>query len=234
MRLSTDRAKAAGYDLNDVQIKAAQKWRDIDPNAPEDDLYAWVDQYMSPQGQWSEQLDQMRQVLNAPQERSFAGQIWDGYKNNLLVQDIVETAIATLGIAGAQALFSDMTMQEIAGAAAVGVGAGMVGRPLGDRLGRAGGRFADKQFPETSQKLMDDMQKNVEAAKAVGGKAVDEVLQAKMQHHMPEGRGFFEGMGSINGRAYGDNLAQAAVGLAAPAVLGNQAAASEPEVVAVS
>ena len=81
---------------------------------------------------------------------------------------------------------------------------------------------------------MDNMQEGVAQAKAMGGKAVDEVLQAKMQHHMPEGRGFFEGMGSIYGRTYGDNLAQAAVGLAAPAVLGNQAAASEPEVVAVS
>ena len=163
-----------------------------------------------------------------------AGQAWQGYKNNLLVQDIVETAIATLGIAGAQALFSDMSMEEIAAAAAVGVGAGMAGRPVGDRLGRAGGRFADKQFPDSSKMLMDNMQEGVEQAKAMGGKAMDEVLQAKMQHHMPEGRGFFEGMGSIYGRAYGDNLAQAAVGLAAPAVLGNQAATSEPEVVVAS
>ena len=224
MRLSKDRAKAAGYDLNDEQIKAAQKVyseQGFGTEKSEADIYAWVNQYMSPQSA-------------GPQERSFAGQIWDGYKNNLLVQDIVETAIATLGIAGAQALFSDMTMQEIAGAAAVGVGAGMAGRPLGDRLGRAGGRLADRQFPGSSQRLMDNMQEGVAQAKAMGGKAVDEVLQAKLQHHMPEGRGFFEGMGSIYGRTYGDNLAQAAVGLAAPVVFGNQAAASEPEVVAVS
>ena len=228
MRLSRDRAKAVGYDLTDEQVMFAERLYDqhaaaVGTKKAEVDVYAWVNQYMSPEGQPA-----------VPQERSFAGQLWDGYKNNLLVQDIVETAVATLGIAGAQALFSDMTMQEIAGAAAVGVGAGMAGRPLGDRLGRAGGRFADKQFPGSSKMLMDNMQEGVEQAKAMGGKAMDEVLQAKMKHHMPEGRGFFEGMGSIYGRAYGDNLAQAAVGLAAPAVLGNQAAASEPEVVAVS
>ena len=224
MRLSKDRAKAAGYDLNDEQIKAAQKVyseQGFGTEKSEADIYAWVNQYMSPQSA-------------GPQERSFAGQIWDGYKNNLLVQDIVETAVATLGIAGAQALFSDMTMQEIAGAAAIGVGAGMAGRPLGDRLGRGAGRVMDQQFPKSSKAAMDNMQYGLEQAKAMGGKAVDEVLQAKLQHHMPEGRGFFEGMGSIYGRTYGDNLAQAAVGLAAPVVFGNQAAASEPEVVAVS
>ena len=150
-----------------------------------------------------------------------AGQAWNGYKNNLLVQDIVETAVATLGIAGAQALFTDMSPEEILMSSGVGVGAAMVGRPMGDRAGRAIGRMADKRYPQASKGWQNNLDESMAAIKAIGGEGMDEVMQAKMQHHFADGRGAFEGTGSIYGRQYGDNLAQLAVGAVAPSLLGS-------------
>lgn len=152
--------------------------------------------------------------------RQFAGQAWSAYKNNLLVQDIVETAITTLGFAGAQALFSEMSPEEIAASAGVGVGAAIVGRPIGDRVGRMAGRYADKRFPEFSAEYGRSLDQTMAEIKQVGGAGADEILQAKMKHHMAEGRGPLEGMGSIMGRQYGDNAAQGLVALAAPLVTG--------------
>lgn len=149
-----------------------------------------------------------------------AGRAWAAYKDNLLVQDIVETAIATLGIAGAQALFSEMSPEEIAMSGAVGVGAAAVGRPAGDRLGRAVGRMADERYPQSSAAWGRNMQEARDMVRDVGGDSANALMQAKMQHHFPDGRGAFEGTGSIYGRQYGDNIAQAVVGLAAPALLG--------------
>lgn len=149
----------------------------------------------------------------------YATQAWSAYKNNLLVQDIVETAIATLGIAGTQALFTDMSPEEIAMSAGLGVGAAAVGRPVGDRLGRAIGGIADKRFPEFSKAYGQGIEDSMAGLKQVGGAAADEVMQAKIKHHMA-GRGPIEGMGSIMGRQYGDNVAQAAIGLATPFIFG--------------
>lgn len=55
----------------------------------------------------------------------------------------------------------------------------------------------------------------------VAGDAGNEMMQAKMKHHFDvPGRGPLEGLGSVYGRQYGDNIAQGVVGLAAPALIG--------------
>ena len=143
-----------------------------------------------------------------------AGQAWNGYKTNPMVQDIVETAVVTLGVAGAQALFSDMSPEEIAIAATVGVGAATAGRPLGDRVGRTIGRMADKRMPVLSKNVgagLDDMRAQV---KQMGIGEAAEIAGVK-DHHF-DGRGPLEGLGSLYGRLYGDNAAQALVGIVAP------------------
>ena len=149
-----------------------------------------------------------------------AGKAWLAYKDNMLVQDIVETAVATLGIAGAQALFSDMSPEEIAMSSAFGVGAAAIGRPVGDRAGRAVGRMADERYATASKAWGNNLQEARNNIKQIGGHDLDEVMDAKLKHHFSEGRGAFEGTGSLYGRQYGDNIAQAAVGLAAPIVFG--------------
>ena len=152
-----------------------------------------------------------------------AGRAWAAYKDNLLVQDIVETAIATLGIAGAQALFTEMSPEEIAMSGAFGVGAATVGRPLGDRAGRAVGRHFDNSAPGFSKMAGDEIAKARQVVKNVGGDGMEEVMQAKMKHHFDvPGRGPLEGLGSVYGRQYGDNIAQGVVGLAAPIFIGGE------------
>lgn len=150
-----------------------------------------------------------------------AGQAWQKYKSSLLMQDVVETAIATLGIAGAQALFSEMGAGEIAMSGLLGVGAASVGRPLGDRAGRMIGRQLDRRYPEMSQAAGSKIADARSLVKEVGGEAANELMEAKMRHHFDApGRGTLEGAGSLYGRQYGDNVAQGVIGLAAPVVFG--------------
>ena len=151
----------------------------------------------------------------------YAGQAWAAYKNNLLVQDIVETAVATLGIAGAQALFTEMSPEEIAISGALGVGAAAVGRPVGDRVGRMIGKAADERFPEFSNRMGNHIAEARQVVQEQGGAVGSEMMEAKLRHHYDvPGRGPLEGVMSIQGRHYGDNVAQGLMGLAAPIVLG--------------
>ena len=160
-----------------------------------------------------------------------AGKVWNSYKNNLLVQDIVETAVMSLGVAGAQALFSEMSPEEIAISGVLGIGAGMAGRPIGDRLGRSVGRWADKAAPVQSKQLRMAMDKTMAdlgnaGEKNAAVKGLAEFAQAKMQHHLTEDAGAFEAALGYLGRQRGDNIAQGAVGALAPLVI-NQVSGSD-------
>ena len=150
-----------------------------------------------------------------------AGQAWDGYKNNLLVQDVVETAVMALGVAGAQALFSDMSPEEILLSGAVGAGVGMAGRPVGGYLGRRAGRLIDKQIPEISMELRGEVD-NARGWVKQNMPQAAELLEAKAKHFYNEGAGYFEGTGAAFGRGRGDNIAQAGVGAIAPFLLNPQ------------
>ena len=164
--------------------------------------------------------------------RRLAADAWNAYKDNMVVQDLVEVAITALGWAGAQALFSEMGMGEIAATAALSMGAGMAGRPVGDRVGRAAGRMADKRFPESSKKAdkyARDVIAQMEGSDDEMMKGMNEVMSAKLKHHYADGTGPFEALGSIYGRSYGDNVAQAGVGVLAPLISRSNRSESEDQ-----
>lgn len=169
----------------------------------------------------------------------FANQVWNTYKNNAHLQDLFETGIGAGVGAGYQALFTDLTPEEIA----LSTGAGAVGalamRPLMARAGYAAGRQIDKRIDLDSALNSDPMF----SAMAVGtpgninlyrrqlaanpddemAKMMMELSQAKHNQNYirPDGtsRGTAEGLVGMVGRQYGDNLAQLGVAVASPAVL---------------
>ena len=66
------------------------------------------------------------------------------YKTQL-GQDVIETLTNAGVVAGGQAIFTDMSAEEIALASALGIGAASVGRPVGGRLGQTVGTALDKR-----------------------------------------------------------------------------------------
>ena len=138
------------------------------------------------------------------------------YKTSPVFQDLVETAAGTGIAATGQALFTDMTPEQIALASAAGFGAGMVGRPIVGRAGQAVGGYFDRRNPQASQTFLKSMHEGME----MYPQAMQEVFQAKMGPYQKLG-GFAQ-YGNMLGRAYGDNLAQAAVALAAPGIFGDK------------
>ena len=123
-----------------------------------------------------------------------------------LGQDIVETGTGTVLWAGGQALFTDMSPEEIALSAGVGVGAAAIGRPLVGRLGQSLGTRIDKTSPgmvKRSQDFIDHLKKT-------------EILKAKFAPYAnlsPTAQ-----LGQFFGRTYGDNALQGLLAIAAPSL----------------
>ena len=138
------------------------------------------------------------------------------YKTNPVFQDLVETAMGTGIAAGGQALFTDMTPEQIALASGAAFGAGMVGRPIVGRAGQAVGGYFDRKNPGASATFLEGLNEGFDQLP----KAMREVAEAKMGPYSHLG-GFAQ-YGNMLGRGYGDNLAQAAVALAAPGIFGSQ------------
>ena len=139
------------------------------------------------------------------------------YKTQL-GQDVIETALGAATAAGGQALFTDMSAEEIALSTALGVGAAAVGRPLMGRAGQAIGNRIDRANPGVrafSKQTIDEMQ----SPNAFGGPVLAEMMRNKMAPYAdqsPSGQ-----IGQLFGRAYGDNAGQALVALGSPLFLGN-------------
>ena len=135
------------------------------------------------------------------------------YKTSPVFQDLIETAAGTALVAGGQAVMTDMTPEEIALASTAAFGAGMIGRPVMGRAGQALGGVVDRRAPEMGEALIQGMQQGT----AIMPGAMQEIFEAKMAPYKHLGGG--AQYGNILGRAYGDNVAQALVGLAAPALV---------------
>ena len=138
------------------------------------------------------------------------------YKTSPVFQDLLESAAGTAVAAAGQAALTDMTAEEIALSSAAGFGAAMIGRPLVGRAGQAIGGVLDKKYPKSSATFLQGLAEG----KANLPKTMQEVYEAKMGPY--QSLGGFAQYGQLLGRGYGDNLAQAAVALAAPGVFGNQ------------
>ena len=132
-------------------------------------------------------------------------------------QDVIETGTGALTAAVGQALLTDMTLEEIAGSTALGVGAAAVGRPLLGRAGQAIGNRIDRnpRHREVSQRLLDET-KNVFGKEGMAHDMIDARF-APYNHLSPS-----EQMGQFYGRSHGDNVMQALVALGAPVVLGGE------------
>lgn len=138
------------------------------------------------------------------------------YKTSPVFQDLVETAAATTLAAGGQALFTDMTPEQIAIASAAGFGAGMVGRPIVGRAGQAVGGVIDRVDPSFGTSLMSGINKGIDMLP----KEMAEVYKAKLGPYQHLGGA--AQYGNIIGRGYGDNIAQLAVAVAAPGIFGEE------------
>ena len=132
-----------------------------------------------------------------------------------LGQDVIETLGVAGLAAGSQAMFTDMTPQEIAIATALGIGAATVGRPIGGRIGQAVGNKLGNSHPSvnafakdmSNPEGMPEMLKEIVATK-----------YAPYAHLQPAAQ-----VGQVIGRTYGDNIVQGLVGLGAPLIMnGNE------------
>ena len=132
------------------------------------------------------------------------------YKTQL-GQDVIETLTNAGVVAGGQAIFTDMSAEEIALASALGIGAASIGRPVGGRLGQTVGTALDKRSPrvkgisENGLKILNQLG---------GGSDVIKAKLAPFADQSPSAQ-----LGQLLGRGYGDNIAQAAIGLAAPGLI---------------
>lgn len=83
-----------------------------------------------------------------------AKNLWKIYEKNAGVQDAAETIGSAAVIAGGQALFTDMTPEEIAVATLLGGGLAFAARPVAANLGGAIGRQLDKRSIPIGEKVM--------------------------------------------------------------------------------
>jgi len=168
----------------------------------------------------------------------FANQVWQRYKTDGQFQDIVETLGAGGVLAGAQAITTDMSPAEIAVSTGLGMVAALAARPALAQGGFALGKKLDRRIPDAQDHLGmlaissprgRAIYKGV--LEEVGGKSAAEkdiilkLLEAKGNQNYVRAdgtqRGAFEGLIGGFGRKYGDNLAQGAVAIGTPFLLGN-------------
>ena len=138
--------------------------------------------------------------------RAAGNRLAELYKTQL-GQDVIETLMGAGLSAGGQALFTDMTPEQIALSTVLGIGAATVGRPIVGRAGQMiGSRIKNPGINKFAEDMIDvnqlpeGMMRDMMAAKL----APYSHLSAPAQ------------VGQIFGRGYGDNIAQGLVALAAP------------------
>ena len=131
-----------------------------------------------------------------------------------LGQDTIETLVGGALAAGGQAIFTDMTPEEIAIATVLGMGAATVGRPVFGRIGQSIGTHIAKNDP----RLNDLIGKTLVNATTTGPEFMQEAVKAKLKPyaHLPAAAQY----GQMLGRGNGDNIVQALVGLGAPLIMG--------------
>jgi len=142
------------------------------------------------------------------------------YKTSPIFQDLLETIISTGVLTTGQAVMSDMTPEELALAAGATFGAGMIGRPIAGRAGQHLGKYVDNKYPAFGS-LAEDVMTDLVASTGPLKPAVEAKLAP--YKHLGGAAQYF----NLMGRGYGDNIAQLAVALAAPGVLGNKEEVNE-------
>jgi hypothetical protein len=142
-----------------------------------------------------------------------AGELLRNVFSNQLGQDTLETLAYGGLAAGGQALFTDMTPEEIAIATSLGMGASMIGRPIAGRAGKYIGNQISNRVPNAdakSQKIIDFLVNDRPEG------LVRNIMEAKLAPVVKEGLNPTAQLASMYGRGYGDNIAQGAFALASP------------------
>ena len=80
--------------------------------------------------------------------------LWNAYSKSGLAQDAAETLGAAGVLAGGQALFTDMTPEQILLSTLLGGGAAFAARPIAAKLGGAVGKRLDKNSAKLGEKIM--------------------------------------------------------------------------------
>lgn len=165
-----------------------------------------------------------------------AASVWNFYKNNSVVQDGLETLLGAGVSAGGQALFTDMTPEEIAISTGLGIAGATALRPVMGHTGYAIGRPLDKAFPNAKNMnpglamgLSPGSPQAIKAWKQMEPSTIQEtglgLAEAKYNQNFKRKdgteRGFLEGTVGTWGRQYGDNVAQLGVALATPKLFDN-------------
>ena len=164
-----------------------------------------------------------------------AGQaLWNFYKNNAAVQDATETLMGAGLSAGYQALFTDMSAEEIAVSTGLGAAGAFALRPAMGHIGYAVGRPMDKAFkgakdidPGMAMFVSPGSPQSVRAYQSMKPGPMRDaglgIAEAKYNQNFKRKdgseRGFLEGTMGTWGRQYGDNVAQLGVAVASPYVL---------------
>ena len=125
-----------------------------------------------------------------------------------LGQDVIETLVNASLIAGGQAIFTDMSPGEIAMSTGLGIGAAAVGRPL---VGRAGQAIGNRLNSNANARTIAEQTINLNN---LPEGILRESMRVKLAPyaHLPA----TAQVGQLFGRGYGDNVMQAAIGLATP------------------
>lgn len=138
------------------------------------------------------------------------------YKTNPIYQDLIETTLNTGIATGGQALFTDMTGEELALAAAVNFGSGMVGRPLLGPVGGYVGRQVNTHLmPRVDSKYVNAFDKARHQFAQENPKQAA-VWSTKYAPYLSKGMSIPEATGNIIGRGWGDNVAQTIAAVAMP------------------
>ena len=147
------------------------------------------------------------------------------YKENKNFKDAADTLIGASIAAGGQALFTDMTPQEIALASVLGIGAAYAVRPIGEMTGEYVGRQIKEQFPEDFgnrfnrvAEILPGTPGSPELYKGVPLLSTRAEAGYKQNFKRPDGtdKTFMEGLPYMVGREYSDQVAQLLVGTASP------------------
>ena len=142
-----------------------------------------------------------------------AGELLRDVFSNQLGQDALETLGYAGLAAGGQALFTDMTPEQIALSTSLGVGASMIGRPIGGRAGKYIGNQLSSKVPNAdakAQRLIDFLVNDRPEGMARS------IMEAKFAPFVKQGLTPTAQLAAMYGRGYGDNIVQGAVGLASP------------------
>lgn len=188
--------------------------------------------------------------------RRLAGEIFKKWKNDTMFQDSLETAIGAAVAAGGQAIFTDMSPEEIALSAIIGAGSAMAARPVAANAGFYLGRKLNTidSVSKGFDNLMDDDlfgniwgmtgHKGIKRARngegpifsgmpEKGRNALLELLEAKnkLNYIRPDGtkRSELEGFLGKYGRSRGDNIVQGAIAIGTPFVIGSPENEEEPQ-----